>query len=483
MDRISVKAEVLPLLRLTSMSQQNPGEWTTWHVFRNCRSKFYSQLVAAVGQHGEDALLGLAESVEEEWTDTRSRGHWSVDDRRTFILAFIRAGFSRTWAKERLQELDELVSGASEVFEVGERVSYCVRQAETWLELNDKERAQHFLNMAIDVGFGVGFRKDYQLNRWIDWLGKINELQPGEASKRITRFAQAIESVDEYAESPAVRRAAEELLAVTFGWSPSGATRLFLWFLERGLIGYQDGVRVLIGVSMKGSNPPIQTILQAFIELLLPFDTEGDSELIESILRKVSDIQGIDCALEIAKCLATKIRVLTSPPAKDAWLGGLKNALEGLDFNLTALGIDVDEIKFAQEDTRSRNFLHLESHSEAIGIDDVQKQVSSISDVRRLMNKEGRFPYFDWTPVVERLIMTTKDEESIREFSGLFRDKRNHASEVLSAISRRLNQLGRHENAWDAGVEALEKSFEFGWNPLFDGGAKYVALPCTSSGR
>ena len=476
MDRISVKAEVLPLLRLASMSEQNPGEWTTWHVFRNCRSKFYSQLVAAVGQHGEDALLGLAESVEEEWTDARSRGHWSVDDRRTFILAFIRAGFSRNWAKEKLLELDELVTSALESYEVGERVHYCVRQAEAWLELNDKEWAQHFLALAVDVGFGVGFRKDYQLNRWIEWLGEINELQPGEASKRITSFAHAIESVDEYAESPAVRRAAEELLAVTFGWSPGGATRLFLWFLERGLIGYQDGVRVLIDVSLKGSNPPVQTILQVFVELLLPFDTEGDSELIKSILRKIADIQGSDRALEIAKSLAAKIRILTSPPARDAWLEGLTNVLEELGFNRTALGIDVDEIKFAQEDTRSRNFLRLEDHSEEIGIEDVQGRVSAISDVRRLMDKEDRFSYFDWTPVVERLILKTTDEEYICEFADLFRNKRNHSSEVLSAISRRLNQLGSNDRAWDAGVEALEKSSEFGWNPFFDSGAKYVAL-------
>ena len=458
------------------MPDENLNELTTWYVFKQSRSEFYSLLVNAVGQHGRDALLGLAEALEEEWTDARSRGAWPIDERRNVILAFVRSDFSKFWATSRLQELDELVISTSDAAEVGERVNYCMRQAEAWLELFNKDRAQHFLDLALDVGYGIGYRKDYQLNRWIEWLGEINRIQPDEASSRLTRLAYAIEGLDDSTEGRATALAAEELLAVTFNWSPTRATKLLCWFLDRGLIGYKDGVGILIREALKSPNCPVQTVIQVFVELLLPFDKEGDSELIESILQHVVRIQGSDRFLEVAKHIALKTQILSIPQARGAWIKGLIRASEEMGFNSSILAIDLDGIKFAEEDTRNSKFLHLKGVSEEMELEEVQKKVSSISDVRNLLNMEDKSSYFDWTPVVERLIAEAVDEESTFEFAELFRCDRYHATDVLSAICRHLNQIGSHQKAWDAGVEALEKASPFGWNPWFDGGAKYGAF-------
>ena len=476
MNRLTVKTEVLPLLRVAGMPDENLNELTTWYVFKQSRSEFYSLLVNAVGQHGHDALLGLAEALEEEWTDACSRGAWPIDERRNVILAFVRSDFSKFWATSRLQELDELVISTSDAAEVGERVNYCMRQAEAWLELFNKDRAQHFLDLALDVGYGIGYRKDYQLNRWIEWLGEINRIQPDEASSRLTRLAYAIEGLDDSTEGRATALAAEELLAVTFNWSPTRATKLLCWFLDRGLIGYKDGVGILIREALKSPSCPVQTVIQVFVELLLPFDKEGDSELIESILQHVVRIQGSDRFLEVAKHIALKTQILSIPQARGAWIKGLIRASEEMGFNSSILAIDLDGIKFAEEDTRNSNFLRLKGASEEVKLEDVQKQVTSISDVRQLLEMEDESSYFDWTPVIERLITEAVDEETTLEFAELFRCNRYHATELLSAICRHLNQIGSQQKAWNAGVESLVKSSPFGWNSWFDGGAKYSAL-------
>ena len=44
------------------------------------------------------------------------------------------------------------------------RIEECMNHAEAWLEAGDHERARHFLELALEVGFGVGYRKDYQMN-------------------------------------------------------------------------------------------------------------------------------------------------------------------------------------------------------------------------------------------------------------------------------------------------------------------------------
>ena len=69
------------------------------------------------------------------------------------------------------------------------------------------------------MGFGVGYRNDYQMNRWIDWLDKINEVEPEQAAGRISRFAHAIRDLDDSSESKTVISAAERLIATTFHWS------------------------------------------------------------------------------------------------------------------------------------------------------------------------------------------------------------------------------------------------------------------------
>ena len=480
MDARTIKGEVLPLLRLAIRSEEDPDGWRTWHPFKESRVEFYSLLVTAVEQHGNDALLGLAELFEHEWNDLRTRRAWPADEQRNVILSFSRTGFRRSWAIEKLRELDGLVVGASGVADVDERVNQYLRQANAWLELQNGDRANHFLKIAIEQGFGIGYRKDYQLNRWIRWLGRINDIQPGDAPRRIRKFVHAVEILDLSTEGRAAVVAAEELLRVTFRWSPIAASELLVWLLENGLIGYRIGVRILLEEALKSNRCPIKTVMWVFVELLLPFDTDGDPDLVKSILGRVADDEGVQDTLEAAKILATKIRTLSSPPARDAWLQGLVSAVEELGSSTQKLDIYVEDVKFAQEDKRLQDSLRLKGMANEISLESVRKLVSSITDVRRLIDKEDRSSYFDWSPVVERLIMEIVEEGPLCEIAELFKDQHNHSSEVLTAISRRLNEIGEFRRAWDCGVEALERSSGFGWDPWYDGGVKYGAIRALS---
>ena len=479
MDAQTTVDEVLPLLRLAAKSEEDPNEWSDWYIFKESRAEFYSLLIEAVEQHGLDALLGLAKAFEQEWTDLRTKGAWPIAERRSVILSFVRTGFLKTWTITELDRLDKIVVEASEVADVDERVKQYLRQAEAWLELQNKSRADHFLSRAVQQGFGIGYRKDYQLNQWIRWLVRVNELEPNEASGRIRKFAHAIEVLDVSTEGRAARLAAEELLTVTFRASPVAASEQLLWLLEKGLIGYQRGVRTLLEEALKSNRCPVKIIMQVFVELVLPFDTDGDSELVESILVRVADEEGLQESLETAEILGSKIRTLSSPPASHSWLRGLICGIEKLGTFAHELGIDVEDVKYEEEDKPLNNSLRLKGMANEISLERMYYQVSSIADLRRLIKKEGR-SYFDWSPIVERLVVEVEEEKNLCEIAELFKNRHNHASEVLTVISKRLNQIGEHQSAWHYGVEALDRSSVLGWNPWYDGSVKYEAITTLS---
>ena len=92
--------------------------------------------------------------------------------------------------------------------DASERLQECVNHAKAWVEVGERERARGFLRQALERSYGIGYRKDYQLDSCIEWLGKINAVEPELASKRISEFAQAIQSLDDSIESRAVHSAA-----------------------------------------------------------------------------------------------------------------------------------------------------------------------------------------------------------------------------------------------------------------------------------
>ena len=88
------------------------------------------------------------------------------------------------------------------------------QQAEAWLSLGDQASAHRLLGQMLQMSFGVGYRKDYQLETWIEWLGPINAQEPERAARTIAWFAQAAEALEETTEGEAARDAAHALLAV-----------------------------------------------------------------------------------------------------------------------------------------------------------------------------------------------------------------------------------------------------------------------------
>ena len=477
MDASITKIEVLPLLRLFNRSYSDTAEWVSWYPITQAKGEFYSLLVSAIAQHGKEALEELRDAFEQEWKDSRSRRYWPRSVRRCVVLSFLKEGVSKDWVVEHLRNIGELIVHDGDVFE---HVQEHLNQAEAWLEAEQGDYAKASLRKALEVSFGVGYRKDYQVNLWIEWLGKVCEIEPEKASERITRFVQALESLEHSTEGPAADSAADHLLGVACRWSPVRAVQLFLWLSERGMIRYRNGMLILLEGTLKTPNPPLEVAADVFKEFLLPFDTVGESEVLALLLKRLAESGNTDRFFKRVSCLVLNVRQNAAPSARVAWNRGLLQGLQGTELTAQDFGLQDDLPDPDEQDDSIWTNLVLADTSTTLNSQEVDDRVASLGDLQQLMEMEGEGSFFNWTPVVQKLIESTNDVATLCALAALFKDDERR-TRILVLISSRLSTLGKRNEAWDIGMQALNASSSYGWNGIYDGASRIQAFRALSS--
>ena len=477
MDEATVKFESLPLLTRYSRSGLEMGGGADRFVVSARGNAFFSLLIEAVGQHGSSALDGLWSGFRQEWEDPRSTSRWSTEKKRNVILAFSRSGFQGSWVSEKLGELEEATATQGDA---SERLRECIDHAKAWIEIGEREQARSFLRQALERSYGIGYRKDYQLDDYIGWLERINALEPEQASNRISDFARAIESLDENIESRAVHSAAGELLRTTHHWSPVNATQLLSWFLERGLITYASGFGTLLHAILGGPNPPTKAVALVLSEGLLPFSSDARPELISSIIQRMDESNGRVRALEEARILVSKVRLWASPSQRPRWLQGLVAGLEQLGLSADDVGLEPSELVEPDQDGNvSSDSLKLNDASDELSRQEVEHRIRSVVDFCELVQNEHDRSYFNWEPVATDFIKKITQQGDLLMLAETFRNRRD-SSNILACAAVRLNELGFSDEAWKLGEQALAESKEYGWNWFF-GNSRISALKSLST--
>jgi len=467
----TIEREARPLLRLFNRHGQETRHWTSWYVAQRARGEFYTLLVNAVALHGNEAIERLRVAFEGEWDDPESGVFWPGDVRRQVILALEGVGVERRWAVERLRALEDTML---ESHDVSGRIDECRKQAETWLALDDKQSARRLLGRMLQVSFGVGYRKDYQLDTWIEWLDRVNEIEPERAAERIAWFAPAIVTLRETTEGDASTYAANELLAVTFRWSPRRAVSLFRWFLDQRIIWHEEAVRVLLSEALETEEAPTRLVLFSLADFLLPVATKADPELAALVVERTAARHGSEEALETARYLLSKVNVYALPSTRPAWRRGIARAVHKLGLDLDNVGLEPADLQPDREEESSSLSLKLQDGSTILGVDEIRMRVSSASDIQELVEKESDDSYFDWEPIVADLVEELGQEE-VYALANVFQGRRRSA-QILATLSERLCASGHIQGAWSLGEQSLSASEPYGWDRWFDGGSRLAAF-------
>jgi hypothetical protein len=439
-------------------------------------------IIAIAAVHGQAVIDELVQELERRWTDSSEASAWPLYLQREAIVELSFAGAKLSWSAKQLRRIEPAML---KDLDPRGRAEACKLQAEAWLVLKEKDAAIAELQRMMQAARGVVSEKDYQLQVWVEWLHKVNKLEPERAEDRLFLMLKRILSI--HGSASGVVDAAEELLGVMFQQSPRRAVLLLKGFLELHILGYQGGMTRLLKEVLNSENPPVVEALHTIADLVLPFMTDRDTELIEALIITTADELGAEAAFDAAIYLNSRIRVCVLSKFRPACYRSVVLALQSIGYDQTQSEIDPVEMIEPPDSYQSNQLdrrLHL-NNGEQLEPDEVLLRVQSITDFQIFIKKEDErnTRYFHWDIVVEHLSKNLVSSAEIEEVNRIVIStfstdffKRSQLSRMLLALSKRSLGLGDRSLAWNLAEQALSATEATGWDSYFDGGARYKVL-------
>jgi hypothetical protein len=460
LDRATLRQETFPLLRLFYHGWRDT-KWDSWHSLVGLKSEFYELLVDAVALHGADPLQALAADFVNEW-DGNSR-YWSGNSIRAITVALNVAGMKDDWAGEQLERVERLIAGD----EVWARVEEGVKQVDAWLSLGRADRARASLTQALLDSSSVG-NKDYQLGEWIGWMTRANRLEPGGAPARVAWFAQAV--VDLERNGGPANDAAYDLLEAAFGWSPRRAVTLFRWFLDRGLINFDQAARTLLRAALASSANSSKYAAVLLLEFLLPI-SDVDGKLVNLLIGRLVEKSGKESVIEFAREFASAVGIHSLPSNRRGWRRSLAKALQQCGINISEAGLSEEDLTY-EKDRGTNDGFSLKDGS-SLTTAEVMRRASTLGGLRELIGL-GDGSFYHWDEVVTNLAPKLDSPADVMEVVGFFHT-RSFSARILSRLAERLRELGDVGNARQVARYALAGSETSGWAVQLSGGTKIEA--------
>lgn len=445
------------------------------------RTEVLRYVVVAAAEHGKEAVEALKEEFETRWIDPDEGTMWWSGLQREIILAFADVGAGQKWAKAQLSRIEPIILQNLELYG---RVEACEAQAKAWLALGEPEEAVRQLRRMVKAARGILSEDDYQLFRWVRWLGRINELEPDQAEERTQLMLRRILSVEGIASG--LGDAAEELLEVVFRLSPRRGVRLLKGLLERDIVGHQGGVTRLLTAALDVQEPPVKEVLHTAIDLILPLVPSAESGFLKTLVASVSDQLGHGTALEVTRDLVRRTGVDAPAHSRSGWYQGIVDGLHANGISSDQVGLQLSDLKHESRRGSSQvdEGIHLKS-GEHLKPGEVLDRTRTVDDLRELLTAEDREStrYFDWSAVIENLAQGIHSTTELREIEDLIEDRlsgessnKHRLSQSLTALSKQWLKIDDCASAWALAEKALDATEASGWDPYFDGGARQAAL-------
>lgn len=457
-----------------------PGwmHWSTGLRFAigAARTEVLQSVVTAATRHGNRVIDSLKKELEVRWSDPDEEQAWGADLRRKLVISLADVGADQLWTEEMLWRIEPMMLQGLDTYG---RVEACEAQAKAWLVLGKRDAAFREILRMVQTARGIQSDKDYQLAEWVSWLGRINGLEPTQAPERIRLMLQRIVAAEDSASG--VSDAAVALLEVVFQWSPYRAVRLLKSLLEHHIVGYQSGMTRLLMAALTAKDVPIREVFHIVVELILPFVSGTESDLIEALVVQIFTFESRNAALGMVQCLVERIRTDVSSSSRSAWCKGVSAGLSKVGVASALVGVRVSDLEDqprSQDNSSPDYSLHLRT-GELLDLKQVLASTSTLDHLKALLEIEDRkhTQFFPWVSVFESLAPKLALNE-IRECEGIARSRleKERLGQALTALSQRVLDLREHALAWQLAEQALNVTSPSGWNPYWDGGIRHAAL-------
>ncbi|MEO6192219.1 MAG: AAA family ATPase [Thermoanaerobaculia bacterium] len=262
---------------LRSISQRPTTPLHRWYDVEGHRAWLFRRLIQAARLVGDSANNLLFDTFATEWSRPDPQNIWSSELQREILLEFGREPRFREKATDWLARSEEKAVCMANVVDRLESLKGVV---EAWLDLGDVPRARATLSTLLRCSLGV-HQKDHQTRSWIEWLRRVNKVDPARADRRLAFLATALPDLRN---KEVLWRTSPTLVDAAWDWQPLAAQRLFNWLLDKSLIEFSDGLVVLIkkGIYERPAAHISRLILE---EVLLPVARRDSGDLLREVSR------------------------------------------------------------------------------------------------------------------------------------------------------------------------------------------------------
>lgn len=340
------------------------------------------------------------------------------------------AGVSPGWLGEALEALEaeapeQGVNGA---------LNDLVVLADAYSDLGHAGEAQRACLSIWRTAFGLGSRNDYQLARWVQWLGRT---APGLKSldDEAAWFARLLAAADPLTDQGI---GAEHLPEVLAGASPRVALNTFEYLVAHGAVSHMDAMGKLVAALLQHSSSDYESIeLSAEIaSAIIAASSSSSHPELGAVLAERASSRVLDT-------LRTEICKVALPTTRDSWLRSLSPTSDS-----------------QSEDDESDEYGGLELRDgRRLSRSAVRKATPDLGALRALVAEESPSSYFRWIPILDRNFAGTRAHTVASVFVGA-----SHEADVLVWAAEREHSQGRVEAAEELARSALDISPLGAWS-------------------
>lgn len=276
---------VFPIVRYF---YQNHGiRHRTWNGVIDKKEATFKLLINIIGNYGSAAINVFWNFLKKEFE--LNNEYWKSNDLKLSILFHLfefgldkmeTSKYLNVWGKESVEQESDLDS----------KITQSLKICRYWLLIEEKNEAKFWLKRATEESFGVGYRKDYQLQFWMMWLMKINEIEPEKAYQRIEWLNSINYHVDRTTEN-AGSDISDSILKELFKINLYDGVLLLKWQLENNLGSYVSSLSTFIEFSLKNiTQAEFLLIFEIWGEIFIYTHNYSDADLLRKIINKAQEV-------------------------------------------------------------------------------------------------------------------------------------------------------------------------------------------------
>jgi hypothetical protein len=447
-----------------------------WYKLTQSKGQYFDFLIYAVSTLNQASLESLGDYLFKEFFDNPK--YWSSSVQRKIIKSLFLNGYDSEKSKEQLSSLESFMLNDHDI---NGRISECIAHSRLWLRLGELEIAEKWIKQSIQESIGVGYRKDYQLSTWIEWLRIINRKEPEKASDRIKWFLSHLNHIKDSTEGRAYWDASEKLLQTTFDWNFSAGFNQLQWQLNEGLANFADSISIFIESYIRrvANESEYKCVIQLYTEILLFISEIPGVSLLDQILKKGYSLIGSNFLKNYMPSLIDSIIIKSLEEKRFSLLSAIEKFGKSLNISIKDFypNFKLPINNKGDSLSNSSNTLIFEKDHKGISEKEVLTIVNSFESFKSLVQEEDQTnSFFNWSKVIDKVTPLLSLQE-IKEISTLATiGRRRGESDYFAKLSESALSLGDQELALSLANKSLELSSKSGWVKSYDGGTRIKAF-------